>query len=170
MTQPRFTPIETRDEVRPAKHLDPPRRWTPHRPAEHRRDDGDARRSRIGVAGPDQGYALRLAESVRDSVVLGPGEHIDDALAIATQVALRRASLFGRAPVKSDLQVAVALLSYGSALSDEAVGARRSAVTGVSHDLWRCREIAAWFDDDAIAESVDRAPSRAIDWTSAAPS
>jgi hypothetical protein len=166
VTQPRFTPIETRDEVRPAKHLDPPRPWTPHRPGEHRHGVSNGR-ARIGTAGPDQGYALRLAEAFRDGIVLGVGEHVDDALAVATQVALGRAARFGRAPVRVDLETALTLLSYLSPISDEAAARRRSTITGASHDLWRCRAIAATIDDATLALDPISAANHAVDWTAA---
>jgi hypothetical protein len=166
VTQPRFTPIETRDEVRPAKRLDPPRPWTAHRPGEHRPGVATGR-SRIGTAGPDQGYALRLVDGFRDAVVLGTGEHIDDALAVATQVALRRAARFGRAPVRADLEVGLNLFSYLSPISDESVAVRRSTVTGASHDLWRCRAIAETIADDALSLDAAGAAIHTIDWTAA---
>jgi hypothetical protein len=166
VTQPRFTPIETRDEVRPAKHLDPPRPWRAHRPAEHR-PGGVPGRVRIGTAGPDQGYALRLAERFRDILVLGEGEHVEDALALATQVALRRAARFGRAPVRADLEVGLILFSFLAPVSEEAVAVRRAVITGAAHDLWRCRAIAESIDDDALALDPSSAAARATDWTAA---
>ena len=165
MTQPRYTPIESRDEVRAAKHLDPPRPWTAHRPAEHR-PGAAAGRSRIGTAGPDQGYALRLAEGVRDSLVLGRGEHVDDAIAVTTQVALRRAARFGRAPVRRDLESAIGLLSFDVAISDDAAAHRSAAITGAAHDHWRCRELAELVPDDALGVDPGLVASHAIAWPS----
>jgi hypothetical protein len=169
VTQPRFTPIESRDEVRATKHLDPPRRWTPHRPAEFRRDPG-ASVVRLGTAGPDQGYALRLAAALEDSIVLGHGEHREDALALAVQVALRRASMIGRAPVRGDIEFALNLLSYRTPLSDEGVAARRATVTGVAHDHWRCREIAASVPDEVLALGPAAVGAHAVEWTATTPS
>jgi hypothetical protein len=163
VTQPRFTPIESRDEVRAAKHLDPPRPWTAHRPAEHR-PGAALGRSRIGTAGPDQGYALRLAEGVRDALVLGRGEHVDDAMAVATQVALRRAARFGRAPVRRDLESAMALLSFDGPVSAEVAALRSAAITGAAHDRWRCRAIAELVPDDALSVDPGLAASHAIAW------
>jgi hypothetical protein len=164
VTQPRFTPIEARDAVRAAKHLGPPRPWVAHRPAEHRKESPVERR-RIGAAGPDQGYALLLAESMRDAIILGHGEHLDDALAVAVQVALRRAAGFGRAPIRADLETALTLLSYLSPISDEAAEIRRATVIGASHDPWRRREIAESIPDDVCALDPKRAAEFAVDWT-----
>jgi hypothetical protein len=135
-----------------------------HRPGEYHKVAAGVR-TRVGAAGPDQGYALLLAEGVSDRVVLGHSEHIEDALAVAIQIALRRASKFGRAPVRADLETALALLSYLSPISDEAVLLRHAKVMGASHDLWRCRAIAESVDDDALALGPAAAAAAAIDWT-----
>ncbi len=169
MTQPRYAPIESRDEIRATKHLDPPRPWKVHRPGEHR-PGPVLGRSRLGTAGPDQGYALRIAESLRASVVLGHGEHVDDALAVATQVALRRAAIFGRAPVRGDLEVALALLAYDAPISAEGAAQRRATVTGAAHDLWHCREVAASVDEAVLRMTAAEAANHAVVWSAPLPS
>jgi hypothetical protein len=137
-----------------------------HRPGEHRKVAPGPRR-RVGAAGPDQGYALLLAEHLADTVVLGHGEHIDDVLAVAVQVALVRAARLGRAPVRADLETALTLLAFLSPISDDAVRVRRSIVTGASHDSWRCREIAELISDEALALDPAAAAVFALDWTTA---
>ena len=66
----------------------------------------------LGCQGPDQGYALKLAERFTGQLVLADGEREDDALAGCCAVALRRASLFGRAPVMHDLRLAIELFGF----------------------------------------------------------
>ena len=66
----------------------------------------------MGCQGPDQGYALKLAERFAGRLVLAEGEREDDALAGCCAVALRRASLFGRAPVMHDLRLALELFGF----------------------------------------------------------
>ena len=66
----------------------------------------------LGCQGPDQGYALKLAQRFAGKLVLATGEREDDALAGCCAVALRRASLFGRAPVVHDLRVALGLFGF----------------------------------------------------------
>jgi hypothetical protein len=61
---------------------------------------------RLGNQGPDQGYALSLAERLRPRVRVQEGERVDDAMAGCLGLGLRRASLFGRAPVIHDLTLA----------------------------------------------------------------
>ena len=66
----------------------------------------------MGCQGPDQGYALKLAERFAGQLVLADGEREDDALAGCCAVALRRASLFARAPVMHDLRLALGLFGF----------------------------------------------------------
>ena len=66
----------------------------------------------LGNQGPDQGYALKLAERFAGRLVLAAGEREDDALAGCVAVALRRASVFGRAPVMHDLRLALELFGF----------------------------------------------------------
>ena len=61
-----------------------------------------------GHQGPDQGYALNLAKRFIPILKLQPGESVNDVVAGCVTVALKRASLFGRAPLAEDLRVAFA--------------------------------------------------------------
>ena len=153
MTQPKYAPILIEDEVRPAAKLDVPRPWSPHRPSELRagpRSFGAA----SGAPGPDQGYALRLAEIISDRVVLGHGEQLDDALSAAVVVALARASSFGRAPVLKDLEFALSALGYLDSVDAETTARRHGRVTGLSHDYFRQRAIADLCDEKTLRAPV----------------
>ena len=44
--------------------------------------------------------------------MLEPGEHAEDVLAGAVAIALRRAAIFGRAPVTADIELALELFKY----------------------------------------------------------
>ncbi len=66
----------------------------------------------MGHQGPGQGYALKLAQRFAGRLVLTVGEREDDALAGCCSVALRRASLFARAPVMHDLRLALGLFGF----------------------------------------------------------
>jgi hypothetical protein len=61
----------------------------------------------MGFQGPDQGYVLRLVHQFEHRVHLQENEHREDAEAGCIGVALKRASIFGRAPVVHDLTVAL---------------------------------------------------------------
>ena len=73
-----------------------------------------------GHQGPDQGYALNLAKRFIPLLKLQPGESVNDVMAGCVTVALKRASLFGRAPLAEDLRVAFAHWGF---LDDPSFGA-----------------------------------------------
>ena len=86
----------------------------------------------LGNQGPDQGYALKLAERFAGKLVLTPGEREDDALAGCVAVALRRASMFGRAPVMHDLRLALELFGFLDEADAELVAWRRDRFAGAA--------------------------------------
>jgi hypothetical protein len=134
MAAPEHVPVDRTKPVR--GYESPPRRpesWTPGRPAEVV-DEGQPRGERLGHQGPDQGYALRLARQFEGKLTLAPGEHERDALAGAVAVALKRASLFGRAPVIHDLRVALTVWGYlDESPDEELVELRKRLFAEVSH-------------------------------------
>jgi hypothetical protein len=129
-----------------------PESWKPDRPAEieGRQPAG----MRLGYQGPDQGYVLGLAERVRDQIQPGPGVSVDDAMQGSTNIALRRASLFGRAPVVYDVRVACTMWGWlDPKPPQELVDRRRNLFGGVasSHHYTEGRVIA-----DSVPESTLR--------------
>ena len=86
----------------------------------------------LGNQGPDQGYALKLAEHFADRLVLAAGEREDDALAGCVAVALRRASMFGRAPVMHDLRLALELFGFLGEADAGLVAWRRDQFAGAA--------------------------------------
>jgi hypothetical protein len=151
VTQPKFAPILPNDEVRELDKLPPPQRWEPHRPGELPQAPEAARRRGRGAAGPDQGYALLLAERFREHLVLSAGEDEEDVMVGATTVAMRRAALFGRAPVIADLELVLRLLGYlDQAPTEVVLSARRKAVAGIAHDYWLQRQLADAVPDETL--------------------
>lgn len=111
MAAPEFVPTTPRQQVR--SYSSPPRRagsWVADRPGElgGRQPVGE----QLGTPGPDQGYALTLAERFVGKLTLTEGEHEADALAGAAGVAMKRSALFGRAPVIHDMTVALTIWGY----------------------------------------------------------
>ena len=88
--------------------------------------------SGMGHQGPGQGYALKLAQSFVGGLVLAAGEREDDALAGCCAVALRRASLFGRAPVMHDLRLALELFGFLIDADAALVSWRRTRFAGAA--------------------------------------
>ena len=95
--------------------------------------DGQPAGPGLGYQGPDQGYALRLVRQFDGQLVLTNGEHASDAEAGCVAVALRRASMFGRAPVIHDLPVAFTIWGFLSGADPELVALRRPLFEGIAH-------------------------------------
>ena len=132
MAQPDYVPRAAIDETR--VYRSPPRRsgsWEPNRPGEL--GPGRPRGAGFGHPGPDQGYALILAERFRDRLVLRPGEEPDDVLAGTVSLALKRASSFGRAPVIHDVEAALSVFGYlDDQVPDERAAVRRALFAGAA--------------------------------------
>jgi hypothetical protein len=149
MTQPRFAPVTDRAEVREAYKLPSASEWVSHRPADYKPHPHAAHRPNTGIPGPDQGYALLLADRMRDRLRLTDLEHADDVLAGAVAIGLKRAALFGRAPVSHDIELALHLFGYLEGAPEELVEARERLFAGLAHDYWQQRDLA-----DLIPEST----------------
>ena len=133
MAAPKFAPMpavhETRSYASP-DHV--PGSWMPDRPGEIQglQPHGD----RLGTQGPDQGFALRIARQLEPELHLQPGERIDDAIRGCLAVALRRASIYSRAPVVHDLRIAFTIWGYFDPDPPaELVTRRRELFEGVGH-------------------------------------
>jgi hypothetical protein len=88
----------------------------------------------MGYQGPDQGYALRLAEHFRDKLRPQAHEQAADAVAGCLGIALRRASMFGRAPTVHDLTVAFTIWGWlDSSPPAELLAQRRECFAEVAH-------------------------------------
>jgi hypothetical protein len=153
MAAPEFVPLRA---VQGEKAYEsPPRRlgsWRADRPAEL---VGEAQPSgaALGYQGPDQGYVLLLAQSFRGKLRLAPGEHESDVIAGCIAIALRRASLFGRAPVIHDLRLAFELFGYlDEAVDDEKVAFRRPLFEGLAnpHHYFEVRHIATMVPESTL--------------------
>ena len=100
MAAPKSAPAPTVDTARAYASPDvAPRPWVPSRPGEIA--GAQPAGERLGYQGPDQGFALKIANGFRDRLRLTKGEHADDAIRGCLAIALRRASMFkiGRAHV-----------------------------------------------------------------------
>ena len=94
MAAPEYVPVPVTDRPRvpweSPEHV--PAAWTLDRPAEVGQG-AQPTGPRLGYPGPDIGYALTLAALVRGEIIAGPGDHVDDAVAGGTAIAMRRAAL-----------------------------------------------------------------------------
>jgi hypothetical protein len=136
MAAPEYVPLPINEKARvPWESPDHvPAGWTLDRPAEVGQGDQPSG-PRLGNPGPDIGYALTLAQLVRPEVRVGEGDQVDDAVAGCTAIAMRRAALFGRAPVMHDLRLAFTIWGwFDEAPSEDLRSTRRSIFEAASHD------------------------------------
>lgn len=160
MAAPQFVPTDPADKPRTYQSPDHvPEGWVPDRPGDFvgRQPQGD----RLGYQGPDQGYGLVLARHLEPKLKLQRGEHAEDAVRGLLGIALRRASMYGRAPVIHDFTVAATIWGF---LADEPpaelVELRRKAfanVANVTHHYAEAREIA-----DSVPEATLRMTHQAV--------
>jgi hypothetical protein len=154
MAAPRFVPVPPAEPVRsyesPA-HV--PDGWRSDRPADLA-GAGQPKGKLLGSQGPDQGYALVLANRMRDRLQLQAGEDADDAIAACLAIALRRASLYGRAPVIHDLTIAFTMWGWLDASPPaDLVSTRKQVFAEVaSHHHYAERRAIA----DAVSEETLR--------------
>jgi hypothetical protein len=105
--------------------------WRPDRPGDL--EGVQPRGDRLGAPGPDQGYVYLLAHRFEDRLHLAPGEHTADAIAGCVGVALKRASLFGRAPAMPDLNVAFTIWGFLRDAPDDLIELRRPLFAEVAN-------------------------------------
>jgi hypothetical protein len=105
MAAPEYVPVKPLDDVR--TYASPPRRpdqWRADRPGDL--DGAQPRGNLYGSQGPDQGYVLTLVPRFEGRLHLHAGDDPDDVTAGVVAIAMKRASLFGRAPMIHDLTAA----------------------------------------------------------------
>ena len=132
MAAPRFAPTPVLDNVRTYASPDVvPAPWAPDRPGDL--DAGQPAGSRLGYQGPDQGYGLTLANRFRSRLHVGELT-VDDAIRGCLNIALRRASMYGRAPVIHDLTIACTMWGFLDPEPPTDLAARRLELfDGVGH-------------------------------------
>lgn len=160
MAAPRFAPVAPVEPVRAYESPDHvPASWVPGRPGEieGRQPAGE----RLGYQGPDQGYVITLTERMRGHLHVLAGENIDDVLSGCALIALRRASMFGRAPVIHDVRLALSLWGFLTpAPPAELVEGRRELFAGLrtpAHHYVQSRRVA-----DMVPESTLRMTPDAV--------
>ncbi len=162
MTAPGFVPIAHGDRPRKGKVIPPAKAWTATRPGDvtGRQPTGVGR----GRPGPDQGYAMALANRYGDRLVLAAGEGLADVTAGCVAVAMRRASLFGRGPVVYDLELAFGLFGYLGQAPDSLVAFRRPLFAGAAHHYDDQRTIADCVAESTLRLSPDQVKARSSSW------
>jgi len=148
--QPDYVPLFEETKVRAAERLPVAEAWRADRPAEIP-SSGPPEGRRLGTTGPDQGYGLKLARLIDPKVQLADGEHKDDVMAGCIGVGLKRAAIFGRAPVIYDLELGFGVWGFLDPAPAELVAFRSPLFDGAAHNYWTLRDIV-----DRVKESTLR--------------
>jgi hypothetical protein len=166
MTQPSFAPIAEADTVRPAYRLQTPLDWRATRVADLHSPElpvGPA----FGVQGPDQGYALLVAEELfEDRLQLSPGISAGDALHGCSAVACARAGRLGRAPVGKDVELALVLFGFLGDAPADLIEWRTSLFQAVAHDYLAQRRIVDSVPGETLRLTAEQVRARLAGWRS----
>jgi hypothetical protein len=118
----------------------------------------------FGTPGPDQGYALKLAHQMAGRLQPAEDEDLHDAVEGCLGIALRRAALFGRAPVIWDLELAFTLWGYMGDAPADLVQERIGLFKGAAHDYWLQRAIADRVPEATLRLTPAQVRQRLKDW------
>ena len=154
MAQPPFVPQPPTVEKR---FYESPQRtrgaWQPVRPG----DSVFASPTNANFQGPDQGYALLLAEHFRPRLQLPEDSPLnaDSILQGCVAVALKRASLLGRAPVAVDIEIALLIWGFLDAeVAPELLTLRRDLFSDLAHNKAGVLKIVALCSEADLVKPV----------------
>ncbi|MCA1690801.1 MAG: hypothetical protein LC733_00870 [Actinobacteria bacterium] len=162
MAAPDYVPLAHVDQPRRSLPIPPGRRWMADRPADLQR--GQPLGPHLGRPGPDQGYALSLVRHFTDRLRLEEGEHETDVVAGAVALAMRRASMFGRAPIIHDLELAFGLFGFLDDAPTGLVEWRRRHFAGASHHYWDQRRIVDLVPETTLRMQPAEVRGRLAEW------
>ena len=169
MAAPRHVPLPPTEEA--SSYRSPnvvPSSWVNRRPGDL--DSVQPSGGSLGHQGPDQGYALRLCRSFRERLHITEHEHLDDVESGCVQIALKRASIFGRAPVVHDLEMAYRMWGFLDASVDTELLRERSRLfegLSESHHYSDVRRLVAAVPIRTLKMSPsDLEEQYSTDWTS----
>jgi hypothetical protein len=159
---PEYVPVSLNELPRLKEPIPPPGHWKADRPADLRGDPPSG--PKFGRQGPDQGYALTLARRFEDRLQLAEGEHTEDVVAGCMGVATKRASLFGRAPVIYDLELAFTLWGFLETPPEYLVEFRRPLFGGARDHYWDQRKISDLVPDETLRFTPLQVRERLSQW------
>jgi hypothetical protein len=159
MAAPKFAPAGPLESQHYSSPDVVPPAWRPERPGVV--DGMQPVGRRMGSQGPDQGFALTLARRRAADVKLQARERLDDAVRGCLGVALRRASLFSRAPVVHDIDIAFTIWGFYDTQPPADLVARRGelfeGVGDVNHHYTEARTIADLVPEATLRMTPDQA-------------
>lgn len=147
--------IEIGQEALPPADLDPapPRRWKPDRPGDIVSPEQMRWGGAFGRPGPDTGWALRLVAEIRPAL---PADESPELEMLIATMAAARASLFGRAPVPEDIEVALILLGLEpegipDQVASELEAGRRKWLKHAAHEKSKGRALLSALPRDVLS-------------------
>jgi hypothetical protein len=147
-----YVPTRPEDAPRRSVAIPPAQGWRAVRPGDL--EPGAPGGCFLGSPAPDGGYALTLAKRFRDRLTLAAPETVHDAEMVASEVAMKRAGLYGRAPVTADLEVAFTLFGWLGDAPADLVEWRRLAVAGMGEQYFRRRALVDRVPRDVLRRSA----------------
>lgn len=146
MAAPEYVPMSPTADPRLVWTSSPrvPDSWLADRPADFPRESQPSG-PRLGNPGPDIGYAYKLAGRFHGKLSLAEREDEHDAMAGCMQVAMKRAAMYGRAPVVHDLTIAFTVWGFlDESAPADLVDLRRLLFENVGHinQYMRLRQLA----------------------------
>ena len=111
-----------------------PKVWKAVRPGDSKNKSKAADNKLIGHAGPNSGFAMTLAARQSKEFVLASNEHSHDVEVILAEIAMRRASHFGRAPIRADIDFASHLFGFDVQPAKGIEDWRPNLVAGLGHE------------------------------------
>jgi len=161
-----YVPTRQEDAPRRSVAIPPAQGWRAVRPGDIDPAVAPGRKGILfGTPGPDSGYALTLAERFGDQIEVVAPETVHDAEALAAHVAMRRGGVFGRAPVRADLELGFTLFGWLGDAPADLVEWRRFAAAGVGHDYPRRIALVEQIPEWVIRQRPDQVRERiATDW------
>ena len=142
--------IDPSDLPRPIPDTDPPRRWRPTRPGVIVSPDQMPWGGAFGTPGPDMGWALKLVRSA------DLPDRTDGLESVLAALMAARASLFGRAPVPEDLEVAKILAGLAEGLPAEFSEKRERWVESTAHEPSPGRTAVSEIERDLLMLKPDQ--------------
>lgn len=133
----------------PGVHLPASRPWRADRPGDL--VGGQPSGTLLGSPGPNVGFAMTLARRATERMSLGPHEPASDAVAVVAELAMKRASSYGRGPTTGDVDLAMTILGYQGDADPAFADWRAHAVHGAHHEYGPRRRLV-----DAVPEAALR--------------
>jgi len=139
-------------------HLPASRPWRANRPGDLA--GGQPTGTLLGSPGPNVGFAMTLARRATERMTLGAHEPASDAVAVVAELAMKRASSYGRGPTTGDVDLAMTILGYQGDPDPAFADWRAHAVHGAHHEYGPRRRLV-----DGVPEAALRTPPSGAELT-----